>query len=263
MSANLMELRAWPHTSVSALKTFLQCPRKYRLKYIDHQRPAFKSVALAFGTAWHLAIGAYLQASKPGERLPAGEVLSVFTHAFQSELHVDDVPVLFDDDGDTQSLVDTASKMIAVFVQKVPLPTRIVGIEQAYLIDVHDPDTQKQLVPLIGSVDAIVEREGRIEGWELKSSAKKWSADQLEFDLQPTSETLGLRTLGYKGDVAMVITTKTKKPDVQIERPSRGLSDEADLLATMVSVDRAITAGVDHPVRGWVCRGCPYSGSCR
>ncbi len=263
MSCTLSELRARPHTSVSALKTYLQCPRKFRLKYIDREKPAFKPVALAFGTAWHVAIGAYLQASKPGDVLGVGDVLSVFTSTLQSELEADDIPVLFDDDQDTQRLLETASKMIAVFAQKVPLPSRVLGIEQAYAMNITDPDTGDPLLPLIGSIDAVVEYDGRMEGWELKSACKKWSADQLEFDMQPTAEKMGLRALDYHCDVVMVITTKTQKPDVQIERVTRGVHDDTDLVATIASVERAVAAGVDHPVRGWGCRGCPYAGMCQ
>jgi putative RecB family exonuclease len=48
---DLQQLRALPHISVSQLKCFLGCPKKFRLHYIDRIEPAFRSVALAFGSA--------------------------------------------------------------------------------------------------------------------------------------------------------------------------------------------------------------------
>ena len=62
--------------------------------------------------------------------------------------------------------------------------------------------------------------------------------------------------------VELLITTKTKTPRVQRERVVRGDVDEADLVATALSVSRAVQASVDHPIRGWPCRGCAYSTVC-
>jgi PD-(D/E)XK nuclease superfamily len=52
-TTSLADRRALPHLSVLQLKTFLQCPKKYTFQYIERVEPAFRPIALAFGTAWH------------------------------------------------------------------------------------------------------------------------------------------------------------------------------------------------------------------
>jgi hypothetical protein len=56
----LSDLRGLPHTSISQVKTFLQCPRKFRFLYVDRVPAEFRPIALAFGTAWHETIAAHL-----------------------------------------------------------------------------------------------------------------------------------------------------------------------------------------------------------
>ncbi len=62
MNDSLSDLRARPHLSVSALKLFLQCPRKFNFQYIERAPADFRPVAFVFGTAWHATIGRWLTA---------------------------------------------------------------------------------------------------------------------------------------------------------------------------------------------------------
>ena len=73
-------------------------------------------------------------------------------------------------------------------------------------------------MPLIGALDAVVLEGGRGAVWELKSSKKRYSQDQFEFDLQATAYGIAAREGGYDGvDLKFLITTKSKNPDVQRE----------------------------------------------
>jgi hypothetical protein len=118
-------------------------------------------------------------------------------------------------------------------------------------------------VPLIGAIDAIVVDEGKTEVWELKTGKKKWSADQMEYDPQPTAYVMAARELGYEdAEVKLLVTTKTREPDVQVERLVRRRGDESELAETVLDVLRAVRAGVDHRVRGWGCRSCGFASMC-
>jgi CRISPR/Cas system-associated exonuclease Cas4 (RecB family) len=156
-------------------------------------------------------------------------------------------------------------------------------------------------VPLVGALDAIVEEEGggeeeqpreihpgeradvaggntaqRLQAehsrenttprrtiWELKTGKKKWSRDQLDFDMQPTAYVGAARALGH-GDtgVKVLVSTKGKTPDIQVERLVRHRRDERELVQVALSVHRAVTAGVNHPLRGWQCATCPFAHAC-
>ena len=60
----------------------------------------------------------------------------------------------------------------------------------------------------------------------------------------------------------LLVTTKTKTPDVQVEHLVRHRRDEREFAEIAFGVHRAIGAGADHPIRGWQCRGCPYADAC-
>ena len=155
--------------------------------------------------------------------------------------------------------------MIDAFLSAVPLPERVLGVETPFCISIDDATTGGVLpVPLIGAVDAIVVENGKPVIWELKTAAKKWSRDQTEVDQQCTAYIQAMREEGCPDVTAkLVITTKTATPAVQIEPVPRTKADERELAITAGSVLRAVEAGVDHPIRSWACRSCPFAGECR
>jgi hypothetical protein len=99
---------------------------------------------------------------------------------------------------------------------------------------------------------------------EHKTAGRRYGADQLRFDIQPTAYKLAAR-LGGMGevDVRYQVVTKTKTPALQVEDVLRGEQDEDDLLRTALGVLRSIDAGVDFPIRGARCRTCPYAHGCK
>ena len=255
----LQELRAEPHLSVSQLKTFMICPRKYALQYVEGLKPAFRPVAYALGTAWHHTIGYALVEHAEGKSNGNGKLHDHLKDGISRQLNGNGVPVLFDEDEDEGVLVDRAMRMLDVFVAEVPLPEQVLGVEVPFSLDLSYPESGEHPLPLIGAMDAIVEGPTI---WELKTSKRRWSQHQLDYDLQPTAYRLGARECGHEAEVQLIVTTKAKSPQVQSEPVTRGLSDEADLIHIVISVSRAVKAGVDHPVRGWQCQGCPYSTVC-
>lgn len=97
----LQELRRRPHVSVSQLKVFLQCPRRYFLQYVLKIPPAHRPIALVFGGAWHSAIGVWLANSAVGDEVGRDVLKQVFTEHFERDLDENDTPVLFDNEDDT------------------------------------------------------------------------------------------------------------------------------------------------------------------
>jgi hypothetical protein len=97
----------------------------------------------------------------------------------------------------------------------------------------------------------------------VKTGKKKWPADQLEFDPQITAYSMAARELGHDDpDLKLLVTTKTKTPDVQVERLVRHRADRQELAETALTVLHAMSAGIDYRVRGWGCKTCAYAGVC-
>ena len=216
-------------------------------------------MALSFGTAFHAAINEMLM-TDPGH----DAVTEVFRDILQHDVLHGDAPVLFDDGEDLGKCIDLGTNMLAEFRRSVPMPDEVVGLEVPFSIELHDPATGEVLgFPLIGAMDAIVVERGKNVLLEFKTSKTRWSEDQLRFDQQVTAYQIGARTLGIEAAaLKLVITTKAKNPVLQQESVTRTRRDEHELATTAASVMRAVDAGVDHPIRGWHCRGCPYGGRC-
>lgn len=262
MATSLAELRKKPHTSISALRTFLSCPRKYHLQYVVRSRPDFFPAALALGSAWHEAAANWLTRTGTDETLDAQ-----LREAIRQRLHHDDVPVLFDDEDENEEhFIERAVTMFKTFRESTPRPNNVLASEIAFETEMVDPQTGEVLaLPVIGAIDAIViQADGRGALWELKTAKKRWSADQAEFDLQTTLYRKAARELGFDGvDLRILVTTKTKLSEVQTLDIHRNDANERELAEVFFGVQRAVAAGVDHPVRGWQCRSCAHASSCR
>lgn len=252
-------LRSRPHFSASQLKTFLLCPRRHAYQYLDRVEPEFRPIALAFGTAWHAAVAQYLLCGSSTE-----ETSDLFRDVLVREVEDGSTPVLFEDDEDLGECIDLGTRMIDTFIATVPRPDLVLGVEVAFSLDIPNPRTgELDSMPLIGAIDALVIDNDVPMVWELKTGKKKWSEDQLEFDLQPTAYKMGARAHDIEdAAVKVLVTTKAKKPTVQIETVTRTARDEHELGIILHNVHTSMDHGIEHPIRGWQCKSCPYAGRC-
>lgn len=268
MNQSLEELRKQPHLSVSALKTYLSCPRKYRLHYVARAKASHRSISLVFGHAWHDLIGRLLWLHQKGRALNRRALREHFEAALLHEIQADGPPVLFEDGEDVPALVNTAMTMLDAFLATVPLPTRLLHVELPFSLELVDPETGEVLpVPLIGAIDAVTLEPDGIELVEVKSAKRVWSQDAVLFDFQPTAYRMAIRDrLGQRGKdpkLKLLVTTKAQKPDVQVEALVRTRADERDLMETASSIYRATLSDCFHPIRSWMCRQCEYGEVCR
>ena len=254
------------HVSVSQVKTYLRCPRQYELKYVRGVAAAFVPIALAFGSAFHAALAFYYGLLKEAGAAPTlDETTQVFLDAWRNAA---DGPLPLQADEDDADVVDHEAKgaaMLAVFhAHAAGSPAVVEAVEQSFSIELHDPDSGELLEEkLVGAFDLLVRENGLAVIVEHKSSARKYTLDQIRFDQQPTAYKLAARQLGL-GDagVRFQVVTKTKAPAVQVVDLERDAADEDDFMRTTVGVLRAIDAGAFFPVRGWQCRGCQYAYAC-
>ena len=66
------------HFSVSQMKAWLMCPRKYEYRYVTSADPEFVPMPLAFGSAFHSALAYHYGWLMRGEPAPAAEVRQRF-----------------------------------------------------------------------------------------------------------------------------------------------------------------------------------------
>jgi hypothetical protein len=170
---------------------------------------------------------------------------------------------LFEDEEDLGETIDLGLRMLDAFILHVPRPEQVLGVEVPFVLEVVHPVTGEIApVPLIGGMDAVVLDEAKVVVWELKTGKRKWS-DQLEYDPQPTGYQMAARELGHEDpQVKLLLSTKTTRPDVQVERLVRRPADERELAETVLDVAHAVKVGVDVRIRAWGCRSCTYASRC-
>lgn len=262
MPESLIELRKKPHISVSAVKSYLSCPRRYFLQYKERARPDYLPAALVLGSAWHIAVAGWLERTADDEAL-----VEQLREDLRDRLGRGDLPVLFDaPEEDADRFVDRAVAMFNTFRETVSRPSTVIGTEITFATELAHPRTGEVLpVPVVGAMDAIVvEDDGEGSLWELKTAKKKWSPDQAEFDPQVTLYRKAAREFGYDGvRLRIMVTTKAREPQVQALDVVRNDGDEAELAELFFEVHRGVEAGVAPRQRGWACRTCQYASSCR
>lgn len=257
------------YISVSQVKAFLKCPAFYAFKYVLGEPPAFVPVNLAFGAAVHAALAAYYSEVKTSGAPLARDLLLDTFRASWAEAAEGPVPLQPDeeDEANLDQLTDKGVSMLHAFDEHASRQGRIEvdAVEHSLSVVLHDPATGEVLEEqLIGTVDLILREGNQRVVVEHKTSAKKYTSDQLRWDVQPTAYKVAARASGL-GEVRLrfQVLTKTKVPSVQVADIERGTQDEADFLKTVVGVLHAVDAGVDYPVRGWACRSCPFTHACR
>jgi CRISPR/Cas system-associated exonuclease Cas4 (RecB family) len=250
------------HVSVSQLKTWMLCPRRYEWRYVRGFEEEFTPLPLVFGSAFHAALAAFYTAARAGRAAPVDELIEVFEADWARR--VESGPPL-EGGGADDSVIDQAALMLTAFHGcEEATQLDVLEVEKPVTAVLHDPDTGEVLEEeLVGAVDLVAAAEGRTIVVEHKTSARRYSADQLRFDLQPTAYALALEQEGH-ADVGLryQVVTKTKSPAVQVEDVERDSGARDDFLRTAVGVLRSIDAGVSYPIRGWQCRSCAFKARC-
>lgn len=264
MPESIIALRKKPHLSISALKCFLSCPRRFALQYTERARPDFVPAALVLGSAWHSAVAAWLD--QVGDEAALDERLR---EDLRERLRRDDVPVLFDGpDENADRFIERAVVMFKTFRELVPRPQEVIGTEIAFATEIEHPHTGEVLpLPVIGAIDAIViEDDGVLSLLEHKTSRAKWptSGGASQHDPQMTLYKKVARQLGHDDlRLRVIVVTKAEEPQVQRLDIDRSDADEVELAELFFDVYGAIEAGVSFRQRGWACRTCQYASSCR
>lgn len=253
------------HFSVSQMKAWLMCPRKYEYRYVTGAAPEFVPMPLAFGSAFHSALAHHYGWLMRGEPAPAAEVRQRFVDALSLARNG---PVSLQCDEEGMGFEEAQAKglqMIDVtLAHPSAMPVKVLAVEEGFTVDLFDVESGEVIDErLIGFIDLVIEEDGHRVLVEHKTSSKKFSVGQLIYDTQLSGYAFAAEQLGW-GDVGLrfSVTTKTKSPQVQVEDVRRDDGDMADFLRTAVGVLKAIDAGISFPLRGWACKGCPYRARC-
>ena len=256
-------LRERLHVSYSQIRTFLLCPARHQHRYLLGTEPSHRPVALVFGGAVHVALAAfYGHMMIKGEAMPLEALQDAFRDRWESEMDRP-IPIVFDEQKDAGAFVDQGVDLLRVFHEKADMP-EVVAVEQPFSVDLVDPVTGEVLdVKLVGAFDLITQEAGRPVIIEHKTAARKYTKEQLAWDLQPSVYAYAATELGME-DVGLryQLLLKTKAPAIEVCEIERTPAHIREMLMTVSNVLRAIEAEVFYRSRGWQCADCPFAYRC-
>jgi putative RecB family exonuclease len=216
------ELRQEPHVSFTQLDTYLRCPLRYRLQYVDRVEPDFIPAALVLGSGIHGAAALLFRGIASGTRPTVGDVQAYFASLWA--LETTHRPVRFGERDSPASLLDLGTRMLAVLYAEVPDATEVVAVESAFAVPLVDQATGAVLDrDLVGTLD-LVERDadGRLVVVDLKTAARKYSNLQVEASLQLSiySYATAMNGMADEADLRLRfdVLTKTRQPEPPLDQ---------------------------------------------
>lgn len=255
--------RAALHVSVSQVRSYILCPKRYEFKYVLGAEPESKSGNLVIGLAVHSALAEYHAVIKRGDPpMVLEELVAVMEKSFYE--HAAQGPGVLLDEGETlDDLKGEAERLLTVFIKEVAMrplvADDIVGVEVPFSVDVIDPATGEILEEmLVGYLDAVIKVEGKVVVVEHKTSNKAWSYEQLAFDLQVAL----YQAATDASAVRLQVLVKTKVAKLMVHDVVRSKDQQAEAVSVVVDVLKGIRAGAFWKNRGWQCKECEFKGRC-
>jgi putative RecB family exonuclease len=249
------------HVSFSQLSTYLQCPERFRQRYLLDALPSHRASELVFGNAIHAALAVHHEhLMREGVPLELGRLTDEFDDIL-AIAQQGDVPILWDDDEAPDVAREKGHALLALYHRDVR-PHRVLHVEVPFQFEFHRAGEGEET--LAGIVDLIEEdSEGRIWITELKTAQRRYGQDRLLYDHQMSiyaaaREALGVPNAGLRYRLLL----KGKEPrieDIVIVRDGGQLDETRHVLRQVL---RAIDQRIFYPVRGWGCAKCPYRASC-
>jgi len=261
---DLATLRQGLHVSYSQIRCFTLCPAKFEHQYLLGTEPSHRPVALVFGGSTHHALAAYynhVQAN--GEAMSMEAIQDAFRGRWEAEMDLP-VPIEFGEKKDAGAFVDQGVDLLRVFHAQAGTPD-VLAVEQPFSVDLVDPVSGEVLdLRLVGAFDLVVRESSGPVIVEHKTAARKYTREQLAYDLQPSIYRYAAREMEIDdARVRYQILVKTKTPGVMLCDVERTDADIREALETVCSVLDGIEAGVAFRNRGWACSDCQFAYRCR
>lgn len=244
--------------SHSQYETWKSCGRAYEFKYPKGIRFG-PGPAMARGTAIHAAVETALR-----QKMATGETPSLEGQMAVAATAFDKAKEAVEDWGDESAgkVKDTALSLYRVYhVNALPKITPI-EVEEPFVVKVGTV-TVRGVIDLVDKATDHPGDPGRLEVVDLKTSASKWSENDVKSDAQLSLYT-AVKRLAY-ARIDNLVSTKT--PAIHRLTTTRGPRDHRNLIEDYEQVVDFIKRGVFPmaPMDSWKCtpKWCSYYGLCR
>ena len=258
----LSELRKSRHLSATSIGTYIDCPRRYSFAYIEKLPMEYVADALKFGATIHRVLGEFYLKKMVGNKMSLKDVHQSF------EIHWRDTAegradIRYAKGVDYEKLLKTGIDLLSAWYHKLPEDNfKVLTVEETFSFEIPDLS-----VPIIGAIDLIEEdKSGTIIITDFKTSARAYSADEIDKNIQMTIYQLAAKANGF-GDREILLKLdcliKTLKPKFEQYYTVRSEIDEIRLLKKIHQVWASILKKAFVPNdTSWKCKSCPYRKAC-
>lgn len=245
--------------SVSQVNAYLACPLKYRFQYVDQIPRPWRAAALAFGSSIHAAIEWFWTQRQFGRNPDVTDVLKIFDADWYAQ---NLEPLAFSERESKDGLLQKGHEMLQLYITEQadrPVPA---GVEQAFEVDLHDPETREVLdVRFRGFID-LIEADGTVV--DLKTAGRSLENGGLERHIQLSAYALaGLILTGQIPRLRLDMLFKTARPRFERLETSRTTSELAWVARLIQEVSLAIQTEHFFPNPSWRCSECEYFAHCQ
>ena len=237
--------------SASKITSFLQCPRKYKFRYVTRMPAPWKASALALGSAVHGALETFHQQRAADASMTPESVGALFKIDWAAEC-VD--AIKFKDDEPADELVATGEQLVKMYAA-ANQNVEVRAAEVPFELPVVDG------VTLRGVFDVLL-ADDRVR--EMKTAARNYDAGTLSRHVQVSAYAWAYRTLyGRDAVIEVVALLKLKHPRIETHEVRRSAVEQSWFVQLVADVARAIEAGAFPPNPSWACSDCEFGEQCR
>lgn len=240
--------------SASKLSLFLDCPRRYAFRHVEHRPPEFVSSALHFGKALHEALARFHL--DPG--VTEDELVACFERAMNEPA---EAPIRFRPYESRASLLELALAMLRAYRAAPPIaaPT---GVEVPFEVDLGPtPILRREGLRLCGRYDVLL--AGHIVA-DWKTASRRPDPRDHRRTIQFTTYAWSYRAEhGVLPRIEVICLVKDpENPTVQTTWTERTEHDLVLFERTVMRIVEAIDAGRFPRAQSPRCAYCEYQGPC-
>lgn len=209
----------WDYVSPTRLNTWLQCPLKFRLKYVDGiSEPAKPAVFL--GKLVHQALAHYYHHLKIGVTLTSPELQQWLTQFGPQAMAAEGIE--FSSAVEADALQKQARELVLAYLSnRPPDEPRVLAVEQSLKTALVDPFTGEDLgLPLLGILDLVLEGAAGPVIVDFKTAARSGQPLEIQHEVQLSAYSYLLRQTSQVIESELQLRTliKTRVPQVQVHR---------------------------------------------
>lgn len=243
--------------SPSQITTYLACPRKFAFRYVERLPPAWKSAALAFGSAVHSALEVFHQRRLDGDTPEPNDIAAAFRIDWAAEAAGD---LKLKDGENMLALAELGEALVRLYVAE-HANLAVQAAEWPFEVPLADPETGEVLGPTLrGVLDLVLAGDELVE---IKTAARAYAQNQLDVNLQFSAYAFAYRQIvGRDPKFSVVGLIKTKKPRIDRYPVTRTVVDDHRFVRIAAAVARAIEVEAFPPNPSWMCTDCEYGPVC-